>query len=239
MKPTQKVIDFFTNTLFPVGFHMFQILPDALLVFLAIFSFLTQNFANGLLVFSLLEATAVYSLLSPIAGYFVPGIAPTNARVSGSCIAGFPKVGHSYATLSFYKSWLPDYGFPSGPVSLLATLIGYLLSSLFQFNKELRALGADWNTRVPIATTLSFLVLLAFVLFRYIAGCEGLGTLLLSMLLGLVGGTALMYQNGALFGKEALNVLGLPILVNKTAKGQAIYVCEGDGDKKDNDNEDY
>lgn len=220
LKPNEAVKDFFGKTIFPVAKHLFQILPEAVFVFLVLFSILTQNFANGVLAFTLIESVLIFAVIGKGVGYFTDG-----SNLSVGCEAGFPTSVSSYATLSLFRSLTQGLSFPSHSIAVISTLIGYLLSSLITYSKELKQLGGGWELRIPIAVTLSFLTLTAFVLFRYIAGCEGFGTIVGTLILGLGIGTALMFQNLNLFGKESVNVLGIPTLESRTIGGKPLYVC--------------
>ena len=208
LKPNEAVKDFFGKTIFPVAKHLFQILPEAVFVFLVLFSILTQNFV------------LIFAVIGKGVGYFTDG-----SNLSVGCEAGFPTSVSSYATLSLFRSLTQGLSFPSHSIAVISTLIGYLLSSLITYSKELKQLGGGWELRIPIAVTLSFLTLTAFVLFRYIAGCEGFGTIVGTLILGLGIGTALMFQNLNLFGKESVNVLGIPTLESRTIGGKPLYVC--------------
>ena len=221
LKPNEAVKQFLSGDIYPICRHLAQILPEAVFVFLVLFSILTQNFANGILAISLIEAILGFTLIGKGVDYFSPS---NLAQKPEGCEAGFPSSVSSYATLSLFSGLTHGLSFPSHSIAVISSLIGYLLSALFQFKPELKQLNME--SRVPISVTLSFLVLTAFVLFRYIAGCEGLGTIMGTLIIGILMGTLLMYQNMSLFGKESVNVLGLPVLETKTISGKPLYVCK-------------
>jgi|UniRef100_A0A6C0IBI5 hypothetical protein len=226
MHPINTIKQFIASSIFPYIRHIFQILPEATFVFLILFSILTQNFANGMLAFTMIEALAIFSIIGKGIGYFADTKVPLNIpQKAGVCESGFPTSKASYATLALYKGFLTEGSFPSGSIALLSTLIGYMLGALIQYKNELKQLGPSWEMRIPIAITLSLLTLTAFTLFRFIAGCESLGVIIGTLLIGIVLGTALMFQNMAVFGKESINVLGIPTLESKTVEGKPLYVC--------------
>jgi hypothetical protein len=66
---------------------------------------------------------------------------------------------------------------------------------------------------------------MAMMMFRYNYGCESFGSLLVSLILGAVMGMALVFQNQALFGRDSINVLNLPIIQSSLEKGRPMYVC--------------
>jgi len=63
------------------------------------------------------------------------------------------------------------------------------------------------------------------MIFRYSYGCESFGTLLLSVILGFILGSLLVYQNTALFGRDGVNILNLPMILSATESGKPMYVC--------------
>jgi len=223
LKPNEAVKDFFGKAVYPVARHLFQILPEAVFVFLVLFSILTQNFANGVLAMSLIESLLAFSIIGKGVDYMSGAGGP--GQRSEACEAGFPTSVSSYATLSLFRNITNGLSFPSHSIAVLSTLIGYILSSLFAYSNELKELGGGWELRIPIGVTLSFLTLTAFVLFRYIAGCENLGKIIGTLVIGLGIGTALMFQNMNLLGKESVNILGIPTLESRTLNGKPLYVC--------------
>ena len=224
-QPVESIKQFITGSVFPYTRHIFQILPEAVFVFLILFSILTQNFANGVLALTMIEALAIFAIIGKGIGYFTE-TGPISGPISNTaCESGFPTSKASYATLALYKGFLTEGSFPSGSIAILSTLIGYMLGALIQYKGELKQLGSSWEMRGPIAVTLSLLTLTAFTLFRFIAGCEGLGVIVGTLLIGILLGTALMFQNMTIFGKESINVLGIPTLESKTVGGKPLYVC--------------
>ncbi len=225
LKPNEAIKQFFGGTIFPVMQHLGKILPDAVFVFLVLFAILTQNFANGVLAMSLIESTLAFSIIGKAVEYFAPG--GVNTDVNPACEAGFPSQTYSYSSLSIFSALIgKSSSFPSHSIAVVSTLVGYLLTALFQYRSELRQLGPKYEARIPIGVTLSFLTLTAFVLFRYIAGCENLGTIVGTLLIGILLGTLIVYQNAALFGKESVNLLGIPTLESRTLAGKPLYVCK-------------
>jgi hypothetical protein len=225
LKPNEAIKQFFTGSFFPVVRHMFQILPDAAFVFIVLFSILTQNFAFGVLSLTLVESTLAFLLIGSGVNYFA-GAGPSPGSVPDACQAGFPSSVSSYATLSLFNGFTASRGlFPSQPVALVSTLIGYVLTALYQYAPEFKQLGHNYELRTPLAITLGFLVLTAFVLFRYIAGCENLGVLMGTVVIGILMGTILTFQNVAVLGKESVNLIGVPTLESRTIGGKPLYVC--------------
>ena len=45
------------------------------------------------------------------------------------------------------------------------------------------------------------------------------------MIFGLITGVALVYQNMALFGRDGVNILNLPLIITAAEAGKPMYVC--------------
>ena len=65
--------------------------------------------------------------------------------------------------------------------------------------------------------------------YRLFNSCDGPGVILLSLSLGVALGFILVQQNTLLFDgampKQSINLIGIPLLKNKSATGAPIYVC--------------
>ena len=85
--------------------------------------------------------------------------------------------------------------------------------------------GPGFSTRYYVGIALSFIALLFLSIFRFLNHCETMGVITLSIAFGFLLGLVLAFQNHSLFGKEALNVLGIPYFSGRTADGKPIYVC--------------
>ncbi len=123
---------------------------------------------------------------------------------------------------------MSEVEFPSGPVFLLAGVIMYCVSSTFNFQQELEELGkneSEWNARIPLSVTFSILLLLFYIIWRYMNGCDGMFTILGSVLLGAIVGFVVYILHVYLFGRDAINFLGIPLLADRAANGSPLYAC--------------
>jgi hypothetical protein len=55
--------------------------------------------------------------------------------------------------------------------------------------------------------------------------CDSFSAVMGSMAIGLILGYLLVLQNALLFGPSSINMIGIPLLRNKTVDGKKIYVC--------------
>jgi hypothetical protein len=100
-----------------------------------------------------------------------------------------------------------------------------MIGAMQNFDKEIKALGGDIQLRTNIAMTMSCIFAVALFMFRYSYGCESFGTLLLSVILGFIMGALVVQQNIALFGRDGVNVLNIPMILSGMERGKPMYVC--------------
>ena len=74
-----------------------------------------------------------------------------------------------------------------------------------------------------IMATVIFIIFM--FIYRIVYGCDSFGNILLTMIIGLVAGIALMYQNLALFGRDGVNILNIPLIISAAEAGKPMYVC--------------
>ncbi len=115
--------------------------------------------------------------------------------------------------------------FPSSPLFFLATASSYILSSLYGLRDELEGLGPEYSARFYFAIFATFLFLLMMTFYRLANSCETVGIATVSLLLGGFLGSILVMQNWMLLGKDSVNMIGVPLLRERTAYKKPIYVC--------------
>jgi RsiW-degrading membrane proteinase PrsW (M82 family) len=86
-------------------------------------------------------------------------------------------------------------------------------------------LGPEYAARFYISIVITTLLLFSTITYRIAFGCDGTGILILTALLGILLGALLVYQNNYLFGRDATNLTGVPLLVERTKDGKPLYVC--------------
>jgi hypothetical protein len=107
----------------------------------------------------------------------------------------------------------------------LSGIFSYLIFAMQKFSLEIQSLGGDIGVRTNVALVLSGLFMLALFMFRYSYGCESFGSLLISIALGFIVGICIVYQNNALFGRDSINVLNIPMIMTALEQGKPMYVC--------------
>jgi hypothetical protein len=116
-------------------------------------------------------------------------------------------------------------GFPSAPLFMLSTASSYIFTTLNYQTKELAALGPSYSSRYYISAMFLVILIFLFFIFRLSFECDGFGVLIVSIAIGLALGYLLVKQNSLLFGAQSINLIGIPLLENRTATGKKLYVC--------------
>jgi hypothetical protein len=140
------------------------------------------------------------------------------------CIPGIP----SAYQLSIVGNLVSQISVPSGPTMFISSVLGYIMLCIFNFNKELKELSereSEWKTRIPMSVTFSLLLLSSYVIWRCMNSCDSLINVLGSTIFGLIVGMGIFLIHVYLFGRFAINLLGLPILSDKSVDGKPLYVC--------------
>jgi hypothetical protein len=198
------------DALWPAWHELFRSMPDSLFLGTAIFSGITQNFPLGILVLAMLEISVIQRLF----GGFLGSITSNEAGdPNAKCLPGIP----SPYQISIVSHILKQTAFPSGPVFFISATLAYIIGSTLNFRDELKELAEkepEWNARIPLALTFSILLLVCFIIWRYANGCESVLTLLGSALFGLPIGGLVYLIHVYLFGRNAVNFLGVPLLAD-------------------------
>ena len=226
---TDKIKDLYTSTFgsrgaVPILEEMLRMFPDGLVFMTGLYALLTLSFPFAILFGSLVESTVFFHILRSVATYFRIG---ESSRESGSdqCRSGLTLLGTE--TFSMFSSKY-DASFPSSPIYITAVASSYFFGSLLTLSSELEALGPGFSSRFYSSVIFLSLFLLIVVCTRLLRGCDGYFTVLASMFIGLLVGLLLVYQNYNIYGKngkQAINLIGIPILRGRTVDGQPIYIC--------------
>lgn len=210
-----------SDTLIPTSQEFMRALPDSLFLGTGFFALITQNFPLGVLVLAIAELAMSQRILGGIVSVVQEN--PIKSY-SDKCSAGIP----SPYQLSLIGKLMSEVQFPSGPVFLLAGVISYTLSSTFNFSQELKELGKkepEWNARIPLSISFSVLLLAFYIVWRYINSCDDVFSLLGSTAIGSIIGFIIYSIHVYLFGRDAVNFLGIPLLADRAANGTPLYAC--------------
>ena len=217
-----KINEFIKGTIVPVGVESLRLLPDSLILGTTILAGISMAKSYGVLLFTMVEVMLIQRVFSMIVGGIAPVGALENAS-EGPCQPGF--IYSNMMRLSLLDTIGLQSMFPSPTMFFLAAILSYLLNAIQNFGREIKSLSGDLKQRTGIATAFSFLFILAMLMFRYSYKCESFGTLLLSVILGAIVGALIVYQNIAIFGRDSVNVLNIPMIQSSLESGKPMYVC--------------
>lgn len=212
------------NTIVPVALEMMRIFPDGIVIASGIYALITMSTPYAVFFASMIESTVAFRFIQWVAAYVnSSSLAPSVASLTNKCRTGFMQPTATMNSLSMFS--LLGSPFPSAPIFMLATASSYIFTTLSLQSKELEALGPAYSSRYYISLVFLFMLLFLFCAFRMAYECDSFGVIMLTLPIALVLGVALVFQNQRLFGATSVNLLGIPILQNRTANGQTIYVC--------------
>ena len=224
-KPTtffESIPQIFTSTFLPIGVEILRLLPDSFVLGTAILAALSMCKSYGVLLLTMFELMLGQRAFSMI----VAGIAPIGAGPQikqDLCQPGFSFANNM--RFSILETIGTPSMFPSPTMFFLSGAISYMIFSMQQFGREIKSLSGDIEVRTQVALGLSVLFMFVTLMFRYSYGCETFGTLLLSTVLGFIAGVLIVYQNMALFGRDSINILNIPVIQTALEQGKPMYVC--------------
>ncbi len=216
--------NWFLNHPVAVTGELVRLLPDSLVFMSGFFALLTGSFPQAILFVSLLESIVGYHLLRKGTAFLdIDFLKAAEKAGSSDCRTGFRTTTPN--DISLFKASEERTAFPSAPLYIVAVAAAYFFGSLNSQMKELEALGSSYSARFYISV-----ISLSFLLFiigasRMATKCDTAAVAILSIVTGVTVGTFLIWQNQALLGPDSTNLLGIPLLANRTASGESIYVC--------------
>jgi hypothetical protein len=214
------------NGAVPVIQEMMRIFPDGLVITSGIYALLTVSFPFAIFFLAMLEATGLFYLIRWAASYInISPVGASRKSYSHICRTGFTDPSTSLLSLSMFQSDPITNSFPSSSIYMLTVASSYIFSTLNTQSKELTALGPAYASRYYISAIFLTCLIFLFVCFRIAYSCETFATVILTVPLGLFIGLLLTQQNLRLFGPEAMNLIGIPLLQSRTANGKKLYVC--------------
>jgi hypothetical protein len=219
-----NVTDVWSKTIKPLGEEQFRLLPDSILFGSAILAFLTQSFPMVIFFVSMMETAGIQAGLQSLFSYLDANrLIPSAAAATPQCRSGFMK--STLESVSVMAGSSIPSAYPSPPLFFLSTACAYVLSSLYGLRDELEGLGSEYSARFYFAIAASFFFLLMITFYRLANSCETVGIATMSLLMGGFLGSLLVLQNWMLFGKDSVNLIGVPLLRERSAEKKPIYVC--------------
>jgi len=187
----------------------------------AFIALITLNIPIAVLSLSSVEAIGVYSLFHAASTFAAtPKSGVITEDPGDKCRSTFLTLEPSRFKYFMSQGLLKE--FPNTPLYFISFAAAYCIQSMLFFNKETEAMGPQYSNRpyLAILGSAMFVVLYALYLLSY--KCNSVLPLIGSVILGIVVGILICYQNNALFGLNAVDLLFLPPIVNR--KGMD-YIC--------------
>jgi hypothetical protein len=220
---------FWIHYIVPNFEEQIRILPDSLVFGSLLVALLTQSYSTVMFAVSMLEAGIAGGLLQALFTYMdILHTAPSNPENPSMCVSEYrtPTLETLFSLCKDkFCSGKIQSGVPSFPIYFLATAISYVIGSMYTQKEELEALGPAYAARFYIALFVAAFLLLAVTFYRLANGCDGLGTIVFTLVFGALIGGLLVVQNNSLFGRDATNLTGIPLLRERTRDGKPLYVC--------------
>lgn len=198
--------------------EMYNLMPDSVLFGSLLLYFLTQNLSYGIFSVFIVEMTLSHRL---IAWVFSQVMGSPDTQKPVACRAGY-KTPQLDIKRMFNHDPYPSYGIFS--IVSMATYLGFATNGS---SEVLTAMGENWKTRSMVAYIFMALIVGAFILARiFVSDCnDTLGEIMIASAIAVAIGALFYYVNKTIFGKESMNLLGLPSLDSKDQNGDTIYIC--------------
>ena len=215
------------TTIIPVVLEIMRLFPDGLVITSGIYALLTLSYPFAVFFGSMVEATVIFRLIRWGIGYLdVARANPTGASTNELyCRTGFSQPTGGLAGMSMFGYDAVPGAMPSAPIFMLSTAAAYIFTTLNYQAKELESLGPAYASRYYMSLILLCALLFIFIAFRAFFSCDSFGVLVMTLPMGLILGNLLVQQNTKLLGDQSVNLLGIPLLRNRAANGQPLYVC--------------
>lgn len=211
------VSSYIGNNIGSVGYEIQRLFPDSLLFGSFIMYFLTGNTTWGVLTLFLFESIVLVHTGLATAFQAYQGI--TGGQKDITCRPGFRQ-----ARFDLTRFFIRDR-YPSVSIFSIGSIATYFAATIGYFTDTLRAMGPEWQSRITVAYIFIALLLVLIVAIHSLFGCEDMTEISIALVCGTVVGVILFYMNLLVFGAEGINILGLPLLVDKSQTAAPIYVC--------------
>jgi hypothetical protein len=189
---------------------MYTLVPDSILFGSLFLAVLTQNLAYGIFGLFVFETILIHKSISwGFLNIYGPSSSGEVDESKMHCRAGFKTPRYEVSRIFAHNPY-PSYGIFS-----MVSIVTYLSFCMNEVSNVLNTMGKEWNGRILVANILSTLMLLIYISVRMLNGCESIEEILLAITSAIISGIALFYINKSIFGTEAVNILGLPMMESK------------------------
>jgi hypothetical protein len=191
----------------------------------AFVALVTLNFPLMILAGSTVEAYFAYNALRSISSYSITpilGVAdsqlPPDERKA--CKSFFQTLTPSRFDYLMSKGLRND--FPNSPLYFICFAAAYCIQSMYFFSEESSELGPQYSNRPYLGIIASAMFIVLYTIYLLAFSCDSSFTLIFSVILGLLVGYLICYQNYLLMGKNAVGLLFIPSLARRSGMD---YIC--------------
>jgi len=214
--------EFKDSMIVPPIIEFIRLLPDGIVLGIAILSVMSFCKSYCFLLLTMFELMFIQRAVSTVIGGISPiGSGPNYANPICQNGLIFP----NKMRISLIETIGTPSMFPSPTMFFMSGVLTYMIGCIQEFRNEVQTLGGNLSIRTNVAIVFSTMFIFILFAFRYNYGCEAFGTLILSLVFGCVAGYIIIYQNKALFGRDSVNLLNLPMIVSAAELGKPMYVC--------------
>lgn len=111
------------------------------------------------------------------------------------------------------------------PLYLATATLSYFNASLVSFSDVMDRLGGEYSSKLITSIFTSILVISALLSYYVANNMISITSGLFTILISIVAGSFFLMLNETIFGKNAVNFLGLPMLSRMTGSTRPIYAC--------------
>jgi hypothetical protein len=236
-KDNRSILQLFLEfVLIPIDTSMFKIAPEIghlapiILTGGALFlSAVTVNYPMFMFALASIEASVFYNMLANFSDYIVTptfGVDTTPSDKEG-CKSYFQTLTPSRFGF-FFKNGLKKV-FPNYPLYYITFAATYCIQGLMYYSEECSQMGPEYSNRPYLAIIGASMFIVLYMLYLFVYGCDtNIVGLLSTVILAIVVGYLISFQNYSVFGKPSVNMLFIPQLIKRTGMD---FVCVSTADK--------
>jgi hypothetical protein len=200
--------------------HLSPVIMTFGTVFVAL---ITLNYPLFMFGLSSIESYLVYNTISAVSSAATTpfgGVRIEESKGKGECSSFYQGLSPSRFEYFMKRGLLKE--FPNTPLYFICFAASYCIQSMFFFSKECSELGPSYSNRIYLALLATGMFIVLYTLYLVINGCDGIFSLLATIIIGLLVGYLICYQNYFLFGKSSVDLIFVPILGKRSGLD---YVC--------------
>jgi hypothetical protein len=183
-------------------------------------SLITLNYPLFMLGLSSGEAYLIYNTINGVSSLAATPFGVRTEASKPACSSFYQGLSPSRFEYFMKKGLVKD--FPNTPLYFICFVASYCIQSMFFFSKECSELGPSYSNRIYLSLLATGMFIILYTLYLVVNGCDGIVSLLATIIIGLLVGYLICYQNYFLFGKSSVDLLFVPILGKRSGMD---YVC--------------